>query len=71
MPSQGGQRTPNRIRQLGGSKEEVDELVNLLINLFEINAYEMQVTNAVSSAELGGGTRRRRRHFKKYRTRKH
>jgi hypothetical protein len=72
MPSHGGQRTLTITEQLGGSKEEVDELVNYIINLFEENAILMQLTTIqVSPEQEAGGTRKRRRHSKKYRTRKH
>lgn len=74
MPTNGGQRTRTITEQLGGSKEEIDELVNSIIDLFEINAIamQMQITSIqVFPEQEAGATRRRRRHSKKYRTRKH
>lgn len=72
MPIHGGQQIYKIPAQTGGSKEEIDKLVNFLIDLFEINATKMQLPiSELSPEQLAGGTRRRRRHSKKYRTRKH
>jgi hypothetical protein len=72
MPIHGGQQIYKIPAQTGGSKEEIDKLVNFLIDLFEINASKMQLPiSELSPEKLAGGTRRRRRYSKKYRTRKH